>query len=135
MLVAEAGRNGREKGGLWDPKGERASTAAPTHEGGQALTFSCSILAASRLTGGVWLAEGGGRWRSVSCPAVASLSRSLSGSYHVGLPSWSVGSFLGLVVRLAASGPLAPPGSVLSDLILTLGGQGLGQERGFVPSM
>lgn len=43
-----------------------------------------------------------------------------------------VSGHLGLVVRLAASGPLAPPGSVLSDLILTLGGQGLGQERGFV---
>lgn len=77
------------------PKGERALTAAPTHEGGQALTFSCSILAASRLTGEVWLAErvvaAGGL--SVSCPAVASLSRSLGWGYHVGLPSWSVRSF------------------------------------------
>lgn len=67
---------------------------------------------------------------------------------QVGIPSWGVGSFLGLVVRVGApgisgqvlqmlgavSGPLAPPGLLPWGLILT-GRAGLGQERGFVLSI
>lgn len=84
----------------------------------------------------------------VSCRAAGSLARSLGGNlatpggdtfmgcgiifrFDVGAPGIS-----GQVLQMlgAVSGPLAPPGSLPWDLILT-GRAGLGQERGFVLSI